>query len=88
MIELTARVSSKNQITLPAAVRRRLGVGAFNNVAFVLSEEGGVEIRRARFDLASVLGSVPPLPWVSADFDLEIAEAIAEEVARRSPLST
>jgi AbrB family looped-hinge helix DNA binding protein len=82
MIEILAKISSKNQITLPADVRRRLGVGATDKIAFVLSEDGRVEIRAPRFDLDSIIGSVPPLPDASLDFDREIEEATAEQIAR------
>jgi AbrB family looped-hinge helix DNA binding protein len=87
MVELIAKLSSKNQITLPAAVRRRLGVGASDRIAFVFNEEGAIEVRRARYDLESILGSIPPLPHSSADFEQEIAETTANEVTRRPPLA-
>lgn len=88
MIEIIAKISSKNQITVPAAVRRRLGVGASDKIAFVFDEDGKIEVRTPRFDLESIIGSVPPLPGASADFEREIEEATSEEIerlARRTP---
>jgi AbrB family looped-hinge helix DNA binding protein len=85
MIELTAKLSSKNQITVPAAVRRRLGLHASDAIAFVFNEAGAIEVRRANFDLESILGSIPPLRGSSADFEREILEATADEIARRPP---
>ena len=82
MIEITARISSKNQITLPADVRRRLGVGASDTIAFVFTESGAIEVRKSRFDLESILGSIPALPGQSLDFEREIEEATAEEMQR------
>ena len=82
MIEIVARISSKNQVTLPADVRRRLGVGASDRIAFVLGEGGTVEIRPVRFDLESILGSIPALPNETLDLEREIAEATAEEMQR------
>ena len=82
MIEITAKISSKNQITLPADVRRRLGVGASDVVAFVLAENGKVELRPARYDLESILGSIKALPNESVDLDQEISEATAAGIAR------
>jgi antitoxin PrlF len=84
MIEIHAKVSSKNQITLPAEVRRRLGVGALDTVAFVFGEEGRVELRAPLFDLESVLGSIPALPGESLDLDAEIEAATEEEINRKA----
>jgi AbrB family looped-hinge helix DNA binding protein len=36
--EIEGKITSKGQITLPAAVRRRLGVGAGDRVVFELGE--------------------------------------------------
>ena len=82
MVEITAKISSKNQITVPAEVRRRLGVGASDQVAFVLAENDKVELRPARYDLESILGSIKPLPNESLDLDQEIAEATAAGITR------
>ncbi len=82
MIEITAKISSKNQITLPAEVRRRLGVGASDTIAFVFTERGTVEVQTPRFDLESIFGSVPALPGQSLDFEREIEEATEEEMQR------
>jgi AbrB family looped-hinge helix DNA binding protein len=84
-IEITAKLSSKNQVTIPADVRRQLGVGASDQITFVLSEDGRVEVKRPRYTLESVLGSVPALPGASADFEREIEEATAAEMARKFP---
>jgi antitoxin PrlF len=83
MVEIIARVSSKNQVTLPADVRRRLGIAASDRIAFVLGENDKVELRRVKFDLESILGSLDPLPNASIDLDREIEEAIEEELERR-----
>jgi AbrB family looped-hinge helix DNA binding protein len=83
MVEIIARVSSKNQVTLPVDVRRRLGIAASDRIAFVLGENDKVELRRVKFDLESILGSLDPLPNASIDLDREIEEAIEEELERR-----
>ena len=88
MVEITAKISSKNQITVPAEVRRRLGVGASDTIAFFFTQSGAIEVQKPRFDLESILGSIPPLPDASPDFEQEIEEATAEEIerlARRKP---
>lgn len=82
MLEIVATVSSKNQITLPAEVRRRLGIGPSDKVAFVFGKDGGVEFRIASYDLESIFDSLPPLPNASLDFEREIEEATEEEMER------
>ena len=81
MHEIVATISTKNQITLPADVRKRLGVGAADKIAFVLEDEG-VRIKPAKVTLASLYGSVPALPGESADLKREIDEAMEAEADR------
>lgn len=83
MKEVISTVSSKGQVTIPIDVRRLLGVGAADKVAFVVTDEGKVELRPARFTLESVLGSVTALPEESVDLDREIADATQEHAAER-----
>ena len=83
MIEIHAKVSSKHQITLPAEVRRRLGIGALDTVAFVFHDDRTVELRSPQFDLESILGSIRALPNESLDLDQEIAAAVEEEILRK-----
>lgn len=79
MKELLATISSKGQATIPVEVRQRLGVGAWDKIAFVLTDEGTVELRAARFTIESLLGSVAALANESDDLKREIAEA--QEIA-------
>lgn len=75
MAEFLSSISAKGQVTIPAGVRRRLGVRPGDRVAFIVTESGTVELRPARFTLESVLGSGPALPDETADLDREIEEA-------------
>jgi AbrB family looped-hinge helix DNA binding protein len=53
-----ARISSKNQVTLPAAVLRKLGLRAGDPID--ITEEGGqIVIRRYRSRFDGVIGTVP-----------------------------
>ena len=86
MKEIVSTISSKGQVTVPADVRRFLGVGTGEKIAFVLSDTGTVELRPAHFTLESVLGSLDALPDESIDLDREIAEATeaeADQIAHR-----
>lgn len=85
MIEIVATVSSKNQVTLPADVRKRLGIGASDKISFVMTDEGRVELRPTRYTLDSIIGSILALPGESADLKREIEEATAEEMERKFP---
>lgn len=82
MIEIVAKISSKNQITLPADVRGRLGIGAGDSIAFVVQPTGDIVVRPVRYDLQSIFGSVNALPGETVDSDREIAEATEEEISR------
>ena len=84
MNERVATISSKNQITLPAEVRRRLGVGASDKIAFVLMPSGETVVRPARYTLEQVLGSIPAIPGESLDLRREIEAATAEEMDRKA----
>jgi AbrB family looped-hinge helix DNA binding protein len=76
-----APVSSKGQVTIPAEIRRRLGVGGTDKVVFVVRDDGVVELRAPSFTLEDVFGSIDPLPQESADLDQEIEAAIAAGLA-------
>ena len=76
MKELVSTISAKGQVTIPIDVRRRLGVGASDKIAFVFGESGQVELRPVRFRVANLRGIVPALPGrETIDFDDQIAEA-------------
>ena len=83
MREFIASVSSKGQVTIPVDVRRHLSVGEPDKVAFVIEEDGTVQLRPARYTLESVLGVIPALPDESDDLNREIAEATEEGVDRK-----
>lgn len=61
-----ARVSSKGQLTIPAEVRRVLGLTRGDNVVFELRPEG-VLLRKAG-RAHELIGVIPPLPvdWKTA----------------------
>lgn len=83
MREIVSSITSKGQVTIPVEIRRHLGVGASDKVAFVLTDSGTVEMRPARFTLESVFGSVPPLAGRdTADFRDQIEDAMEEEAER------
>ena len=68
MKEILSTVTRKGQVTIPAEVRRHLGVKTNEKVAFVLGPEGKVELRAPKYStiesLAGAAGTLPkPLSW-------------------------
>lgn len=85
MIEIVAKLSSKNQITVPVDVRRELGVKAADRITFVVDEQG-VHIRPTTRTVRDLFGRFHAPPNQSLDLDREIEDAMeerADEIARR-----
>jgi AbrB family looped-hinge helix DNA binding protein len=79
MREYVVTVRSKGQLTLPAAVRRQLGINVGDRVAIVVEDEEGARLRRVEHDLRSVRGLIAtPRGLESQDFDDLIEEAMAD----------
>lgn len=83
MVRYVSTISSKGQVTVPADVRRQLGVSAGDKITFVTTDDGKVEVRPMRFTLESVFGSVKALPNESLDLEREIEESTEEAIARK-----
>ena len=74
-----ATVSSKNQVTLPAAVRKRLGIGAGSKIDFVIDGDV-VRLKPVKeLSISDFFGMFPAIPGASADFKREIDEMWAAE---------
>ena len=79
MSEYVATVTSKGQLTLPAAVRRQLGIESGDRVTIVIEDENGARLRRVDHDVDSVRGMIATPPGLeSNDFDDLIEEAMAD----------
>ena len=68
MRELRSKLTSKGQVTLPAAVRKHLGVGPKDTVVFVMRDDGTVEVRPAKYQtiesICGIAGTLPrPMEW-------------------------
>ena len=82
MREIISTVTSQGHVTLPAEVRRVLGLAERDKVAFVIDTDG-VRVRPVQFTLAEVFGSVEPLPGTTTeDFERQIAGATDEAAER------
>lgn len=71
----TATMTSKGQITIPAIVRRALGVEAGDRVEFVLVEPGRFELVAATQPVTALKGMVgkPATPVTIAAMNVAIA---------------
>ena len=52
----TATLTSKGRVTIPSAVRRRLGLDAGDRIEFVELDSGGYAIKPANHDIRSLKG--------------------------------
>ena len=87
MQEIISTITSKGQVTIPAEVRRHLGVDTHDKIAFVLEDDGAVRLSVPHFptidSLRGIAGSLPrPMSWQEME---DIAqEEHADDVARSS----
>lgn len=68
MKEVLSTITSKGQVTIPAEVRRHLGVGTKDKIVFVLESQGIVQVKPARYPtVASLRGAAgslnKPMSW-------------------------
>jgi antitoxin PrlF len=83
MREYVSSVTIKGQVTLPIAIRKHLGVGAPDRVAFVVEEDGRVALRPVELTAETLAGIMPALPDRDTDdFDVLIEEAMDDEADR------
>lgn len=80
MSDYVARVTSKGQLTIPAAVRRRLGINEGDSIKITINDDSAV-MEKVTQTVASVRGVVPALPGVDVgDFDDLIEDAMSRHV--------
>lgn len=60
MREIIATTTQRNQVTIPAEVRRLLGLKPRDKVTFTIDDSGNVRLAPAPFTLESAYGSVKP----------------------------
>jgi len=83
MRQFVSNVTSKGQVTIPAAVRKHLGVGTPDKITFVVEDDGHVALKPAKFTVRALKGIVPAIPGRhTSDFDDQIEEAMEDEAAR------
>jgi AbrB family looped-hinge helix DNA binding protein len=78
--ELVTTLTQRGQVTVPAEVRRLLGLKPRDKVAFMI-DDGVVQLRPAAFTLETVFASVPPTTRTE-DFGA-LSRAARDEKVRR-----
>jgi antitoxin PrlF len=68
MKEIVSTIRSKGRVTIPAEVRRHLGVSTHDRIAFVLEDDGAMRLVVHRYPtVASLRGAAgslaTPVPW-------------------------
>ena len=68
MRKIISTISSKGQVTIPAEVRKHLGIKEGDKLSFVIEDEGSVRVEAPRYpDIASLRGAAgsldKPLSW-------------------------
>ena len=61
MRQFTTSTTQRNQVTIPAEVRRFLGIKPRDKVSFTVNDDGHVTIAAADFTLETAFGSVKPI---------------------------
>ena len=82
MREIVTTITQRSQVTIPAEVRRVLGLKPRDKVAFTIRDDG-VHLKPAPFTLESAYGSVKPGP-VPAEGLEEMSRAAKEDKAERT----
>ncbi|HJT59010.1 MAG TPA: type II toxin-antitoxin system PrlF family antitoxin [Ktedonobacteraceae bacterium] len=68
MEEFISTITSKGQVTIPAEVRKHLGVAATDKIAFVIDDQGAVQLRVPHYPTVTSLSGTAgrlkkPLSW-------------------------
>ena len=86
MRQFTTTTTQRNQVTIPAEVRRTLGIKPREKVSFTIEDDGHVTIAAAEFTIETAYGSVKPvddgrtLDQIIRDAKDEKAEKTATEL--------
>ena len=67
----TSRLSSKNQLTVPVDILRKVGLEAGDEVEFAVNDAGFIEVARALSSNRNLVKLAGSYCDVFADFDLE-----------------
>jgi AbrB family looped-hinge helix DNA binding protein len=86
-MKMAGRITSKGQVTIPASVRKVLGLDVGDEVIFEVDREpGATQVRvRKSADFVALAGSVPvPEEWADAQWPHLREAAWSEQSQRRA----
>jgi len=79
--EIYSTVTSKGQVTIPLEIRKYLGIGTHDKIAFVIKQQGTVEVKTPKYPtIASLKGAAGKLKKPLTE--KEMKEIIRDDVAR------
>jgi AbrB family looped-hinge helix DNA binding protein len=75
----SSRLTSKGQVTVPAALRRAAGLKPGDRVFMQIDPDGSIRMQRLRTfpEIVAAIPKVPPIDWKAA------REEMAEDIARK-----
>lgn len=81
MVVIT-QITKSGQLTMPAEIRRRLGVGPGDRILWTTDAAGNTIVRPMRYTIEELDGILPAIDNPSAEKDFEdmIAEAFEDSV--------
>jgi AbrB family looped-hinge helix DNA binding protein len=84
MREITASVTDRGQVTIPAEVRKALGISGGEKLVFVI-DDGNVTLKKPEFTWRTAFQSVPALkePKTLEEIDQIVREDRAAEYLRK-----
>lgn len=77
-----AKITSKGQLTIPQAVRERMGLAPGDRVDFIFHDDGHVEIKPVRHSIKRLIGILPRPARTATVEDMQ--RAIEEGACRRA----
>jgi AbrB family looped-hinge helix DNA binding protein len=86
MKEIVSTITSKGQVTIPAEIRRYLGVRQGDKVSFVIGDTGTVGLKVAAYPTVASLRERGPGPGKALSYD-EMKEIASEDRLFGSPTS-
>jgi len=70
MQEIVSTITSKGQVTIPAAVRRHLGVDTHDKIAFILEDDGRITVTPLSMGIEASYQAIPALPHPLTDQEM------------------
>ncbi|HEV7127179.1 MAG TPA: type II toxin-antitoxin system PrlF family antitoxin [Ktedonobacterales bacterium] len=81
MQEFPSTITSKGQVTIPKAVRERLGLSAHDRIVFVIEDDGTVTLRVPQYP------TVASLAGAAGSLERKVTWAEMREIAREDHLA-